>query len=236
MSYLKRIVTITLYLTAFSLQAQNTTDSISARTFKATRINNPPSIDGVLDDDCWLNTGEWSENFIQRSPNEGQPATEDTHVKILYDDHYIYAGFRCFDSEPDKINRWLAPRDQISGDYICVIFDSYNDRRTGFSFGLTAGGTKVDFLTFNNTNDDVTWNAVWDGKVSYDAKGWYGEMRIPLSQLRYANTEGEQEWGFTAARGIDRKGEQSFIHLIPQQNNGFVYSISRLEGISGLPK
>jgi len=236
MRHLKWVVVLAICWTTNLLQAQQEVDSIKGRTYRATRTVTPPSIDGVLNDDCWQNTGEWSENFIQRQPHEGQSATEDTHVKIIYDDNHIYVAIQCFDSEPHKINRWLAPRDQMGGDAVCVIFDSYNDRRTGFSFGLTAGGTKFDFLTFNNANDDYTWNAVWEGKVSHNAKGWYAEFRIPLSQLRYANSTNEQEWGFTTARIIDRKAEVSFVHLIPQQNSGFVYSLSRLEGISGLSK
>ena len=236
MKYFKWIITVFLCFIIYSVNAQSVSDSIANRTYQATRTAIPPTIDGVLDDECWLNTGSWSGNFVQQRPNEGQPATEDTHVKILYDDHNLYVAFICYDSEPDKINRWLAPRDQVSGDAAAIIFDSYNDRQTGFAFGLTAGGTKVDFLCFNNQNDDYTWNAVWEGKVSHDAKGWYAEFKIPLSQLRYANTEGEQEWGFTATRRIDRKAEQSFVHLIPQQNSGFVFNLSRLTGISGLTK
>ena len=236
MEHLKCIVAITICLAAYSLQAQNAADSISKRSYRATRTATPPTIDGVLDDACWLNTGEWSGTFIQQFPNEGQSATEETHVKILYDDHHIYVGFWAYDSEPDKINRWLAPRDQIRGDAAGVIFDSYNDKRTGFGFILTAGGTKIDMLCSNFGQDDLTWNAVWDGKVSHDHKGWYAEFRIPLSQLRYADTAGEQEWGFTAVRLIDRKKEQSFIHLIQQMNSGFIYSLSKLEGISGVPK
>ena len=236
MNYWKWIIAIAFCRTAIISQAQITADSNIERSYRATRTVISPAIDGIPDDECWNNVGDWSENFVQQRPNEGQPATEDTHFKILYDDHHLYVAFRCFDSEPEKINRWLAPRDQRSGDAIGIIFDSYNDRRTGFSFGLTAGGTKFDYLCFNNSNDDYSWNAVWDGKVSHDSRGWYAEFRIPLSQLRYSDAEGEQEWGFTAVRYIDRKAEQSFIHLISQQNSGFVYSFSRLEGISGLPK
>ena len=236
MKQLKCFLTITLCFAVYSLQAQNAADSIAQRSYQATRTAIPPTIDGVLDDECWLNMGEWSGTFIQQIPNEGQPETEETHLKIFYDDHYIYVGFQAFDSEPNKINRWLAPRDQIRGDAVAVIFDSYNDKRTGFAFALTAGGTKADFICSNSDQDDYTWNAVWEGKISHDPKGWYAEFRIPLSQLRYANTAGEQEWGFSAVRIIDRKKEQSFIHLIPQINSGFIYSLSKLEGISGLPK
>ncbi|GHU57290.1 hypothetical protein FACS189411_10470 [Bacteroidia bacterium] len=193
-------------------------------------------IDGRVDDDCWENVGTWSGTFVQQQPDEGKPETEETHIKILYDDHNMYVAFRAYDSEPEKINRWLAPRDQLKGDAVAIIFDSYDDKRTGFCFALTAGGTRADFLVSNTSSDDYTWNAVWDGKVSFDDKGWYAEFRIPLSQLRYSNKEVEQEWGMGALRSIDRKLETDHLHLIPRQNDGFVHSLGRLTGISNLPK
>lgn len=223
---------VCLYLFSFHSFAQDITQN---KSFVATRINTPPVIDGVLYDDCWENTGEWSGTFVQQQPNEGDPETEKTHLKILYDNHNIYVAFRAFDSEPDKINRWLAPRDQIKGDAVCIIFDSYADKRTGFAFALTAGGTRADFLCSNTDNDDYTWNAVWEGKTSFDNKGWYAEFRIPLSQLRYSG-ERVQEWGFHALRLIDRKMETGHLNLIPRNNKGFVFSFATLTGISELPK
>lgn len=199
-------------------------------------VNVPPVIDGVLNDDCWINAGVWSGTFVQQQPEEGKPETEKTYLKILYDDHNVYVAFRALDSEPDKINRWLAPRDQIKGDAVEIIFDSYADKRTGFAFVLTAGGTRADFLCDNSGNADYTWNAVWEGRTSYDEKGWYAEFRIPLSQFRYSNKVMEQEWGFHAIRMIDRKMETDHLHLIPRANNGFVYSFARLTGISNLPR
>ena len=236
MKKLKLVFALIFLVSACGAYAQNEVDSLAKRTYRATRTDIPPLVDGLLNDDCWLKVGEWSNTFTQQRPDEGKAETEETHIKILYDDKRIYVAFQAYDSEPDKINRWLAPRDQLEGDAVGIIFDSYNDRRTGFAFAIAAGGNKADFLSSNNTNDDYTWNAVWDGKVSHDGKGWYAEMSIPLSQLRYAPSEGEQEWGFTAVRVIDRKKEQSFLHLIPQINDGFIYSFGRLEGISGLPK
>jgi hypothetical protein len=212
-----------------------TTDSIGNGSYRAARTDASPHIDGVLDDACWEDAGEWSGTFTQQQPDEGKPETEETHVKILYDDHNIYVAFRAYDAEPEKINRWTTPRDQIKGDWVGIMFDSYADRRTGFCFVLTAGGTRCDLLVVNNDNDDETWNVVWDGKTSIDGRGWYAEICIPLSQLRYSAEE-TQEWGFHAIRSLDRKQEQSHLHLIPRSNKGYVYSFARLTGISGLPR
>jgi hypothetical protein len=226
-----------LLITAHSLSAQEVADSISPNyIYKAARTETPPVIDGKVNDDCWENVGAWSGTFVQQQPDEGKPETEETRMKILYDDHNIYVAFRAYDSEPEKINRWLAPRDQLKGDAVAILLDSYDDKRTGFCFVLTAGGTRVDFLASNYNNDDYTWNAVWEGKVSNDDKGWYAEFRIPLTQLRYSNKDSEQEWGMAAIRIIDRKMETDHLHLVPRQNNGFVHSIGRLAGISNLPK
>jgi hypothetical protein len=210
-------------------------DSIGNASFRAGRTDAMPRIDGILDDECWESAGEWSGTFTQQQPDEGKPETEETHVKILYDAHNIYVGFRAYDARPEKINRWTTPRDQMKGDWVGVVFDSYADRRTGFCFVLTAGGTRCDLLVFNSDDDDETWDAVWDGKTSVDDKGWYAEIRIPLSQLRYSSDE-VQEWGFHAIRSIDRKQEQSHLNLVPRSNKGYVYSFARLTGISGLPK
>jgi hypothetical protein len=173
---------------------------------------------------------------VQQQPNEGSPATEETRLKILYDNHHIYVAFRSLDSEPEKINRWLSPRDQIKGDAVAIVFDSYNDKRTGFAFALTAAGTRADFLCQNFDDDDYTWNAVWEGKTSADGKGWYAEFGIPLSQLRYSDETEEQEWGMLALRVVDRKMEYSHLHLVPRNNKGLVFSFGRLHGISGLPR
>ena len=225
------IAIIGLILTPFRLYAQSEKFS-----YKASRVDIPPMIDGKLTDDCWENTGEWLEGFTQQSPKEGQPETEKTRLKILYDNHNIYVAFCAFDSEPEKINRWLAPRDQVKGDAVVICFDSYADKRTAFNFGLTAGGTRFDFFQENDKEDDYTWNAVWEGKTSHDNQGWYAEFKIPLSQLRYSDKNVEQEWGFHAKRWIDRKQEMLHVHLIPQQNKGYVFSFGTLTGISNLPK
>ncbi len=217
-------------------QIGSETNATPERTFRAYRVDSPPSIDGVINDDCWDSIGEWSGSFTQQQPEEGQPSKQETHVKILYDNSNIYVAFRNYDTEPDKINKWLAPRDQLRGDGVAVLFDSYFDHRTAFTFALTAGGTRVDFLVQNTSRDDFTWNAVWDGKTSSDNKGWYAEFRIPLSQLRYSNKNKEQEWGVHFIRLIDRYGENSHLHMIPRQNKGYVYEFAKLTGISDLPQ
>ncbi len=193
-----------------------------------------PVIDGKLDDECWK-TGEWAGDFIQFVPSEGGIPTLPTEIKVLYDDKNIYVAFRAYDNEPDKIQKYAGLRDELSGDMIGINFDSYHDHRTGFEFNLTAYGQKIDLVLSNPMNWDVTWNAVWKGKVSIGDSAWTSEMEIPLSQLRYSNAE-EQIWGMHAWRWIGRLAEESDWEYQTATGPGMLYNFGELRGIKGLKK
>ncbi len=195
----------------------------------------PPLIDGKLDDNCWNNEGEWLQNFVQQTPKEGALASERTIMKILYDDKYIYVAFRCYDSEPEKIQSYIGNRDQMLGDVVGVNFDSYFDHRTGYEFNVTAGGVQIDLLLKNDGNPDFNWNAVWYSATAINDSGWTAELKIPFSQLRYNNIE-NQVWGMHAWRWIARHSEEDQWSLIPRNNTGFIYSFGELHGIKNLPR
>ena len=89
-----------------------------------------------------------------------------------------------------------------------LIIDSYHDRRTAFRFSTTPRGVQKDVYTFNDGNEDVNWDAVWDVATSVDSTGWTAEYRIPLSQLRFASNDA-QEWGLQIVRAIGRTGERT---------------------------
>ncbi len=203
------------------------------RVYHATRLAGPPPrIDGRLDDPCWRQ-GEWTGDFTQREPHEGRPGSQPTALKILYDNRYVYVAIRAYDAELAAQPRLRGKRDQFIGDIVGVNFDSYFDKRTGFEFDLTAGGSKID-LILKNDGWDSNWDAVWDGKVGREADAWTAEFRIPLSQLRYSRQR-EQVWGLHSWRWIDRLQEESDWQLLPMDSPGFVYSFGELRGIRDLP-
>ncbi|GAH77888.1 unnamed protein product, partial [marine sediment metagenome] len=68
----------------------------------ALKISQPITVDGYLKETLWKRA-HFVNNFIQKEPNEGAPATERTEIRVLFDDLYLYIGVVCFDSEPDKI-------------------------------------------------------------------------------------------------------------------------------------
>lgn len=205
----------------------------SRRVYNTTRlVDAAPRIDGQLDDACWQR-GKWAGGYTQREPFEGEPGSEPTFLKILYDDENLYVAIRAVDSAIDSVQFERGNRDQFTGEMVGVSFDSYFDRRTAFEFNVTSGGSKVDLVTDGN-RFDTSWDAVWDVKVGHEPDAWTAEYRIPLSQLRYASRPGEQVWGLHSWRTIKRLQEESSWQLIPMDNPGFVYSFGELHGISDL--
>ncbi|MFA4948852.1 MAG: DUF5916 domain-containing protein [Candidatus Krumholzibacteriia bacterium] len=212
-------------------------DSTAAlKTVKAIRaVNGGIKVDGRLDESDW-SRAPVCEGFIQQEPFDGRPATERTTVRVVYDDAYIYVGMKAYDSKPGKIVAHLTRRDDDSpSDWLYVAFDSYNDKRSGFVFGVNAAGTKQDIFFFNDTEEDGNWNAVWDVGTRIDADGWTAEFAIPFSQLRFANNCETHTWGFQAARVISRKTESSFLNPVPQKADQFVSLFGRIEGIERIP-
>jgi len=190
-------------------------------------------IDGKIDDEAW-NKVEWAGDFIQRTPYENEAPSQETKLKILYDDKNIYFGFRAFDTDPSKITSITAPRDWFPGDWVEVNIDSYFDKRTAFSFTLSVSGVRGDeFISDDGDNWDTSWNPIWYGKTNIDEKGWTAEMKIPLNQLRYNDKE-EQVWGIEVTRRIHREEERSVWQLITQDEPGWVSNFGELRGIKGI--
>ncbi|MBN2638808.1 MAG: carbohydrate binding family 9 domain-containing protein [Bacteroidales bacterium] len=209
-------------------------DSTKFKDYKTQRLTGlPPDIDGKLDDKAWTE-GKWEGDFVQFQPYNGKKPTQNTDFKILYDNNFLYVAIRCFDTDPQKIVKRLSRRDNIDGDWAGISIDSYFDKRTAFGFIVSASGVKLDGkFTNDGGNIDATWNPVWYVKTSEDSKGWYAEMKIPLSQLRFANKK-EMTWGMEVARFIFRNQEQDFWQPIPRDAPGFVSSYGYLSGLDGI--
>ncbi len=200
---------------------------------EATKVNEIMKIDGLLSEDVWKNGGSTDE-FTQRDPDEGKPATQKTEVRIAFDDKALYVGAHMFDTAPDSIIARLGRKDDhMEADRFYFFIDPYNDKRSGYYFALNAGGTYYDGILLNDDWDDDSWDGVWEGKVNIDDNGWTAEMRIPFSQLRFKKQE-KYEWGVNFNRDISRNQEMSFLVYTPKDGSGFVSRFPKLTGINGI--
>lgn len=208
------------------------------KTLQAIRLTHPPpKIDGNLDDSAWYDAPV-AADFIQNFPGFGQPATQKTEVKIIYDNAAIYIGAYLYDN-PELIRRQITARDEEQFkdlDYFSVFFDTYNDHQNGFQFLVSSSNVQTDArlspgaVAGFGEYGDKTWNAVWDSKVSITNDGWVVEMKIPYISLRFAKKD-IQNWGIQLLRSVRRNNETSFWNLVDPNVNGFVNQFGLLRNL-----
>jgi hypothetical protein len=204
--------------------------SSEKKRYKATQISQAPVIDGVLNEQIW-NEGEWTDDFTQFEPYNGKKPSQHTEFKILFDDNNLFIAIKSFDSSPDSIVKRLTRRDHEDGDMVAVIFDSFHDLRTGFFFGISAGGVKSDqMMTNDGENSDQSWDPNWWVGTSINREGWIAEMKIPFSQLRFEKNSGDV-WGLEVIRTIYRKAETCIWQHIPQDAPGIIHMMGEMSGI-----
>jgi hypothetical protein len=217
------------------------------RRATATRTSSAPLIDGQIDDAVWQQASPITD-FVQTEPSEGQPASEKTEVRMLYDDQAIYVAVMCFDSDPGHIVTSDSRRDSaLSGqDNFQLIFDTYHDKQNGFIFGTTPLGLQYDAQVRNEGEQqstgapalgrtgggsggglNVNWDGAWDVKTKVTDQGWSAEFMIPLRTLRYGPPP--QVWGVNFARAIEHKREQVYWSPVAR-----VYNITRLSSAGEL--
>jgi hypothetical protein len=193
---------------------------------EAVRVEQGPTIDGRLDEPVWQQAQVVS-GFLQQEPNEGEPVTERTEVRILYDDNNLYIGVTAYDSRPDGIIATEMRRDSdriLDEDNFQIILDTFMDSRNAYHFVTTPLGAKLEQQvaeegeggrrgTSSNVNRD--WDGVWDVSARQTSDGWVAEIAIPFVTLRFPNAQ-RQEWGINFLRNIARKNEQAYWAPIPK--------------------
>jgi hypothetical protein len=204
----------------------------SAPLASAVRIEGPVRIDGTLSAPEWSLASPITE-FTQVIPAEGEPASQRTEVRILYDDEAIYVGARLHDT--GEVRGRLGRRDMPMGDsdWLTVIFDSYHDHRTAYGFEINPAGVRRDQSRGGGREDD-SWDPVWDAATTVDEGGWSVEMRIPFSQLRFSGA-GIQTWGLQVERSIARNQEFAVWSFTPQDQPGGIPRFGHLGGLEHIP-
>ena len=155
-------------------------DEDTVKSITAVRANPGAKIDGVLDEEFWRKAPR-SGDFTQFHPDEGEPASESTFVRVAYDDEALYVGMEMYDSEPDKIISRLTRRDRyVESDLVNLIIDSHHDHQTGYAFVVCVSGTQRDSYYYNDNWNDDSWDAVWESATRITPWGWVAEIKIPL--------------------------------------------------------
>ena len=206
----------------------------------AHRTSEEIKIDGVLDEPVWQSV-EPIRQLYQIQPDQGEPATEPSEVRIMYDDKKLYFGFIFFDSEMDKIVANDMRRDSRglrSNDYGFLLLDTYNDRRNAVFFRFTPVGGMEDTAVSNSGGSlNTSWDIVWECRCRINEDNWTVEIAIPFSQLRFERSD-VMNWGINFGREIARKQEIDAWNEAPKTYGGLAKYrtayFGTLEGIEGI--
>ena len=207
-----------------------------------TRVESGPTLDGVLDEEAWL-TAAVIDDFVQQEPAEGEPATERTVVRLMYDARSLYIGVEAYNSQAGSVIATEMRRDSprmLDEDNVQIIFDTFRDSRSGYMFVTNPLGAKLEQQISEegeggrrgiSSNINRDWDGVWDVASRQTDDGWVSEIAIPMVTLRFPEAE-TQQWGFNMMRNIRRKNEQVFWAPIPKAYT--LTHVSQAGTLSGL--
>ena len=227
---------------------------LSIKQIVAAGIEDTPVLDGeVLGDSAWA-AARPATGFRQTAPDEGQPASERTEVRILYTSETIYVGVVCYDGDPSSIIVTDSRRDSSlrDSDSFLLILDTFSDRQNGFVFGTSPAGQEYDGQVINEGGGrgggfgssgsggfsrgsaggfNLNWDGAWQVRTRVSDIGWSAEFAIPLRTVRYPARE-LQSWGVNFQRNIRRRNETVYWAPLPRQYN--LYRVSMAGQLSGL--
>jgi hypothetical protein len=227
---------------AVSAPAQPSRERPSLIAIKTTER---PRLDGVLDEAAW-SKAQIVDQFIQQEPQEGQPASDRTEVRVLYDEGRLYIGVRAFSSLAVTATEMRRDADRLfDEDNFQVILDTFHDSRNGYMFVTTPLGAKLEQQIFDEgegggrggtANINRNWDGVWDAAAKILEDGWSAEIEIPFSTVRFVPSN-SQTWGVNFQRHTRRKNESVLWSPIPK-----AYTLTRvslageMQGLSGISR
>lgn len=184
-----------------------------------TRLSGPITLDGPSDEPAWLAIEPLP--LTMHQPIFEGAMTERTEIRVAYDDDYLYVAGRLYDSNPSGIQAVDLERDggNMSNDWFGIALDTFNDNENALEFWTTPAGIRTDAAISNDAEGEspfnMSWNTFWDAAVQKNSQGWFAEIRIPFSSLRFQDWDGKVIMGLTVVRMIARKNEVIIFPAIP---------------------
>ena len=227
-------------------------------TVRPTRIDQPPVIDGALDDAIWA-TSTAITDFVQQAPLDGAPATEQTRVLVAYNSQHLYLGFQVHYTDPELLRANRVDRDQADQDDLMTVYlDPFLDQQRAYVFDVNGYGVQGDGIVLTNTRGgtrgrgrtsgggrgqagipgtDRSWDALFFAAASLVEDGYTAEMAIPFKSLRYPQPEAgaAHRWGFQIVRAIGGKDDERDVWApMSRDVAGFLAQMGIMEGMTGV--
>ena len=220
-----RYLPFLVLLICLSLNVSGQPDSSLSRkqALIINKLSQPVNFDGIPDEYAWKTIEPIK--LTMHSPVFGKEPTEDTDIRMAYDDKYLYAGAWLYYKDASMIQSASFKRDfmGMGGDWFGFVLDTYNDKENAVVFFTTPDGLRFDGgiqrdAVVNGPDQmpmNLSWNTFWDVLTKQDSKGWTTEIRIPLSSLRFQEINGEVRMGMIIQRWIPAKNETDVYPAIP---------------------
>jgi hypothetical protein len=159
----------------------------------ATHAATAPNIDGSLSESYW------TDPVSVLIGQDGHAATiGPTSFYFSYDDHNLYLGAVCHESQMDSIVANVTDRDGAIYGEDCVgyFIEPVPESDTAYQIYFNPQGAVFDqILTRDNEgwmSSDRSWDGVYDVKTSRGDGSWSIEVKIPLQQFGTIAKSGEQ--------------------------------------------
>lgn len=166
-------------------------------------------VDGALDEPMWA-AAPTIDQLVQTDPEEGQPATMRTTIRVMAGASSLAIGIVCEDSDPSGIVSFSVRRDAglDDEDHVRIVLGPFLDGRSGYVFAINPSGARYDGLIEPGGEDDnAEWDGIWDAATRRTPSGWSAEILIPVHSLSF-NAD-LREWHFNVQRRIQRKLEEA---------------------------
>jgi len=207
--------------------------------FVVPRLTGPIALDGRVDEAAWEAIAPLP--LVTHWPEFGNEPSEPTEIRLAYDDDYVYLSCRCY-APPENVFAASFQRDlwTLGTDYLAIALDTFNDNENALYFLSSPTGSRTDAAISGDaeSSPDRSWDTFWDAEATITDAGWFAELRIPFSSLRYQAEDGRVVMGMSTFRYLGRKNEMDLFPAIPP-NWGFDSATkpSRLQKIvfEGIP-
>lgn len=197
------------------------------------RFENPPVIDGKLDDPIWQKSAVFGD-FVQTSPGDNVKPTYPTEFMMGYDEKNLYLAFRVI-QDRNTVRATVARRDNIfNDDYVLVHLDTFNDQRQAYLLFFNPLGIQADGTFTEGRGEDYSLDIVMESKGILTEDGYTIEVAIPFKSLRYEAGKNKQ-WGLHINRRI-KYNNNEYNSWMPENRSvsGWLSQAGHITGLEGI--
>ena len=205
-------------LTLFAISLMVICNNLKAQeAVSVSRLNDPVTFDGIPDEPLWDKLSRFE--LTMHRPTFGLQPSENSDVRIGYDEEFLWIGAKLYMRDASKIFSPSRKRDEELEEYdgLGILLDTYDDNENALAFYTNPSGLRTDYTISGDAQMsggpgfgsamNLSWNTFWDVKTTVDDKGWYLEMRIPFSSLKFKPQGDVVTMGLLIVRTISANNE-----------------------------